>query len=744
MVCAECRTFPGEPTCGACRAVTRIVGLLRSGQFTADQEKQVSGILRVAAGELTDLVEQNQGKKEEKPPAPEGETPGPTPGPLPEAPLKVGEKPKEEESYSYGSEEEGESEDANNKKAAEAATSAEPRGEQAEETPAPETADPSPADKPSREEIYREKVRDKFDKNYLTKRLCLTPAPKPPARRSGDKRRRSSSRPRERREVSPSRRELGAEEAPSPRRDSPPGGTVTTRKVTTGSPCLADHTRRSQSHLEGPEEPRSVIGPESSGQKRLRRDEPRKGLETKDAAKSQSQSQGHREGQSGTTPEAPSSGGASTGWGTSSTPQRDEATRSRRRRRRSMGGDYFGAGVQAAGKIQRVEMDHRSVYLYLRLTGTNNEELLKARTKTADQVFKLHVCPPECGRVESGELLLHGIKGRKGRDHGEEAWVTNLEGPSPREDDELAPLRARELAREMVDPPAPVPRRDASPHAPEEAQKKKKQKREKTKEEKLASGRLPAKAVQKDPAQLFSGTALDPKEKVRKRVMKAAQKYASKKKARRSSSSTGSGSSSSSTSDSKGVVSGEGVFTEETKTRALGERYPGALAMETLLTMRRNLLATSGEEGEEHSTRPVALLYFRSVLGRKCSGAQSRELLNISCAIDALLKARPAQALDILCQRLKAQETVIAGTNWAIAQRLELASQDQTTLIARGELHSAQRDTYLDSRAKWQAQTGPGGKNTPKGKNKGKGDSSMKEDRKDDHKRDKGKGGEKK
>ena len=101
---------------------------------------------------------------------------------------------------------------------------------------------------------------------------------------------------------------------------------------------------------------------------------------------------------------------------------------------------------------------------------------------------------------------------------------------------------------------------------------------------------------------------------------------------------------------------GDGVFSEETKTRALGERYPGALAMETLMLMR-NLLATAGEEGEEQSTRPIALLYFRSALSRKCSGAQARELLNISSAIDALLRARPAQALDILCQRLKAQET---------------------------------------------------------------------------------------
>lgn len=81
--------------------------------------------------------------------------------------------------------------------------------------------------------------------------------------------------------------------------------------------------------------------------------------------------------------------------------------------------------------------------------------------------------------------------------------------------------------------------------------------------------------------------------------------------------------------------------------------------------MRRNLLTTSGEEGEEQSTRPIALLYYRNVLGRKAAGAQGRELLNISCVIDALLRARPAQALDILCQRLNLAGRAEAGVGFS-------------------------------------------------------------------------------
>ena len=56
MVCADCRVFPGTPVCGSCRAVCRITGFLRSGHLK-DQEKRVVEVLRVAAGELADLVE---------------------------------------------------------------------------------------------------------------------------------------------------------------------------------------------------------------------------------------------------------------------------------------------------------------------------------------------------------------------------------------------------------------------------------------------------------------------------------------------------------------------------------------------------------------------------------------------------------------------------------------------------------------------------------------------------------------
>lgn len=408
--------------------------------------------------------------------------------------------------------------------------------------------------------------------------------------------------------------------------------------------------------------------------------------------------------------------------------------------------DYCGAPVVAAGKIQKVEVDHHGPHLYLRLTGTTNENLLRMHTQQPDQVFRVHLCPEGCGKVECGELYLHGTRGRRGQDQ-DEPWTTNLVEAAAGGEDELAALRARGAGQAPLGvEPGHLQAPGGVSHSPDRKKesKKKKKKKAKTREEKVASGRLPSKAVQKEASQLFSGTALDPKERVRTRVMKSARRFASRKKAKGSSSSTDSGSSSSSSSSSHGLATGEGVFSEETKTQALGERYPGALTMETLMLMRRNLLATAGEDGEELTTKPVALLYFRSVLGRKCSGAQARELLNISCAIDALLRARPAQALDILCQRLKAQESVLSGTNWAVAQRIELASQDTTTLIPRAELQSAQRESYLESRARWQASTGQGGKGAPKGKGKDKSEQNARDEKKGEPRRDKGKGGDKK
>ena len=111
--------------------------------------------------------------------------------------------------------------------------------------------------------------------------------------------------------------------------------------------------------------------------------------------------------------------------------------------------------------------------------------------------------------------------------------------------------------------------------------------------------------------------------------------------------------------------------------------------------------------------------------------------LNLSAALDLLLKGRIAGAADVLAQRIKAQQSVCQGTHWSIALRL----------VQRSELQEAQREDYQDARAKWRTQASSAGKGDQKGKGKGaKGDREQwrREDRKDDDKNKKGKGQERK
>lgn len=192
MVCAECRLFQGEPVCGACRAASRAIAILRSGQLRADQEGVVSGILRIATAELSDLVESNQrtegaaGATADK-----EESKGLTSGPHTGTPAKeVPKDNKAESEYTYESEEEEVTEEE--LPASAPSSGVEVKGETGDSAPAGAAADPGAEPSKDKEEAYKEKVRGKFDPEFLTKRLCLTPAPKPHSGGSRDKRKRAS------------------------------------------------------------------------------------------------------------------------------------------------------------------------------------------------------------------------------------------------------------------------------------------------------------------------------------------------------------------------------------------------------------------------------------------------------------------------------------------------------------------------------------------------------------------------
>lgn len=415
---------------------------------------------------------------------------------------------------------------------------------------------------------------------------------------------------------------------------------------------------------------------------------------------------------------------------------------------------YFGARCKVAGEIRKLEMDQGDTYVQLRVKGTDSEALLRAHTSQPQTLFRSHICSDGCGKQVVGDYTLHLVKVRQMQAQGEEGWVCNLETTAGGgEADELAQLRQRSAALERQDLEGGHPPVRGQGEPPGDQQQevaldrvKKKEKKVKKKSKGIEDGRNPAAAAQKEVKELFRGTGLDPREKVRRRVQKRAQKLVSRKRGRSSSKTSGSSSSSSSPTqeEPRGV---DGVFTEDTKVRAVAERYPGALTVEAIAAMKRSLLTTSGEDMDDTSIRPIAVLYFRTVLAKRTSGPQSREMLNLSAALDLLIKGKPACAADLIAQRLKAQEAVSQGTAWPVAQKLEIPPADQPGLVARAELASARKEEFEEARTRWRAQAAGSGKSDNKGKGKGgRGENTQwrRDDRKDESKDKKGKGQEKK
>ena len=174
--------------CGACRAATRIVGILQSGGLDPSYERKVTGLLRGVAGELSHLVESGAlaGQGQDPPgkvQPPQGETTGLTPGPKEEKQVKDEDKDSE---YTYTEDREGEDPESEDE------GEDPPRKEEIpgeKEAPKKVEAEIS-EDKTEKKEIGREKpaegqqrrLHPNFNPNYLTARLQLFPTGKASAR----------------------------------------------------------------------------------------------------------------------------------------------------------------------------------------------------------------------------------------------------------------------------------------------------------------------------------------------------------------------------------------------------------------------------------------------------------------------------------------------------------------------------------------------------------------------------------
>ena len=322
----------------------------------------------------------------------------------------------------------------------------------------------------------------------------------------------------------------------------------------------------------------------------------------------------------------------------------------------------------------------------------------------------------------------------------EDSWVTNLEavqgGGGP---DELQELRAR---AEGLDPPM-IPGAEEKPKkekkkdekSSESGKKKKKKKKKKEKkakkEEKSPSeedGRRPVASGTKGLMEIYAGTGMDPRPKIMKRVLKKAKKYISRKEKKEASSSSGEDSSSTGGSEDC-KVSPEGLFLESSQARSISERFPGILAAETLSTMQQSLLLDLGEESESSTYRPVATAYYRQCLSRRATGPVARELLNLTSMLDCLTKGKIAAAADICSQRIKSAEVGLAGTHWAVAQRMEIPVQETSSIAGRLELQRAQREDLQEAKVRKAASNWTPKVEEPRGKGKQKGGAKDDRDR---------------
>ena len=398
---------------------------------------------------------------------------------------------------------------------------------------------------------------------------------------------------------------------------------------------------------------------------------------------------------------------------------------------------YYHQECQVAGKVTGIVLEDNASYLTVHPSGTDSDALLQFHTGHPNQALKAHVCPADCNHEEVGDTIIHMDLVRKMGEPGqEEGWTKNLERVAPDPGyDELGALRARE--RDATGPSgvgdAPGKKEEADTKAKKKDKKEKKRKKKEeaeseTDEIKVDGSNAKGAGVKRVKA-LFSGTGLDPKEKIRNKVTKKARRYVKKKAAHSSSSSSGKSGSKSEASETGEAAT---LFGESSSVKDTAKNYPGVLTSQTLEQMRQGLIQEIGMEDTSGKVAPVCIAYFRQSLMRKATGPSSRELLTLCTALDHLIRGRAAAACDVMVQRIKSIEQSLTGTHWSVATRQELLPQENMTLSTEAEVKAARKESYQDSKTRWAAafpdgrvprnMTNPqGNKNDGNQKGKGKG-----------------------
>eukprot|EP00438_Fugacium_kawagutii_P006828 Skav227026 [mRNA] locus=scaffold456:236256:249187:+ [translate_table: standard] len=752
MSCPRCHTFPGSP-CNSCRTLSRIGFILEQGRLLKVQEPAVLAALRTAAGAITDLAE-------EAAPVLEAERRGSgfpeDKGPKTEASDE--ERGKEETRKTEVREERSGEETAGGSTPGVVDVQEERPG--GKETPKKKKSEKEKSDKkrkkrgPIKEKKRRETKEEEEIEEEESRRN-----PGGPASGSGIRRERSPPPVPGEREVESDPTSYGLATVPR--------GSAARHFARHGG---EEEDRRRPAEPRGAPPGRSGLPEPRGGQGR--RDRRPGGGPLRGVPKAKAKAIGRAKAKAAAVGAAPKAAGRALRGrhrgalhrpaGADGVGARDDAPLDRWLRGETVilseigleqlskgtkvvieEGSYFLHPCQFSGIVQGLEIREGEATFEMLLLGTQSESILRKQSGQPSAVFRVHRCPAGCSQDSVGDFVLHAMKGRlMKRPEEEEGWTTNLEKVERVEvPDDMATLRAREAALALSggEHKKEKEAKEKKKEKKEKKQKKKKKKKkegkqreekakstkEKEKEEEsssssdhsLKTGGKAKAASTKSGEALYEGTGLDPRERVRSKVARLARRFV-KKGHKESSSQEGTGSSSSSEAE-EGEA--EHIFSQTNKVRAVAEKFPGVLTSQALAIMRESLIQEQGMIDEGTGVRPAALAYFKQKLARSCSGPAHRELYTLATAVDHLVRNRPSAAADVLIQRMKSTEaTVVGGSHWTVAQKMEVLPSETNVVAGMEELTHARRETYQEAKTKALAAQPEGRPKTGKGGLKGK------------------------
>lgn len=372
---------------------------------------------------------------------------------------------------------------------------------------------------------------------------------------------------------------------------------------------------------------------------------------------------------------------------------------------------YWAESVKAVCKMEGIEMADGEVYLKAQLMGTQSERLLKVASGLPGRRVLLHLCPYSCKGAPHREDTIHVSKFREVTGE-RDAWMSNLvAGPEEGEDD-LARLRSDQQLRE-----AKAGQREPS----EKGRRRSRSRRRRSRSRRRKGAQLKVEQ-QKALAALYKDTGVDPDPAVRRRFRRKAAKLARKKKAVISSSS---GSSSSTGEDGELATDDPNLFGGSSRSQVIGKRLPGTLAAAALDEASETLITQEGGVWDLQTgpLPPLFMRYFRQQLSAKMTPAMAREAQSLAYLLDLLVRGRPAEALDLGAQRLKALEAQAGGAHYSVAQQVELLPKDTASMSSTLEMQEAARRAREEGRVRMDTSRPYGSKNSlgPSKDDSGKG-----------------------